>query len=244
MRCLGKDKLFITSVNQSRSASSSCRISVHRHQLVVENVDGKTKRAKWLFNGNKIWHEIPEVKAEASLGYETRQPLHTSKTITIMIAWYQIASGITTPVLEYTNHSLSYVNSILMNDFVRHLQQYNIKIKMKVHMTIEKQRFNDSCIMEDILNITTSNIEIKRLNTCRIYLQVIFLSEISNIKCTTVIAGSLTGDKLKITTFNLDWPNQNKPNTWTWSLWSPTIKILYCTQTQSTILRQSKRLGQ
>ena len=48
-----------------------------------------------------------------------------------MLAWYQIASGITTPVLEYTKNSLSYVNSIWMNDFVRLLQQYNIKIKMK-----------------------------------------------------------------------------------------------------------------
>ena len=36
----------------------------------------------------------------------------TSKAITIMIVWYQIASGITTPVLEYTNHSISYINSV------------------------------------------------------------------------------------------------------------------------------------
>ena len=114
-----------------------------------------------------------------------------------MLAWYQIASGITTPVLEYTKHSLSYINSIWMKDFVRLLQQYNIKIKMKEYMTIKKQRFHDSCIMEEILCITTSNIALKRLNACRIYLRVTFLSERSNIKGTAVIAGSLTGDKKK-----------------------------------------------
>ena len=85
-------------------------------------------------------------------------------------------------------------------------------------MTIKQQRFNDSYIMEDILNITISNIDIKILNACRIYLRVTFLSEISNIKGTAVIAESLTGDKSKITKINLDWPNQNKPNTSTWSL--------------------------
>ena len=75
---------------------------------------------------------------------------------------------------------------------------------MKEHMTIKKQRFNDSCIMEDILNITTSNIDLKRLNACRIYLRVTLLSEMSNIKDTVVIAGSLTGDKSIITKSNLD----------------------------------------
>ena len=89
---------------------------------------------------------------------------------------------------------------------------------MKEYMTIKKQRFNDSCIMEDILNITTSNIDLKQLNACQIYLRVTFLSEISNIKGTAVIAESLTGDKSTITKINLDWPNQNKSNTSTWLL--------------------------
>ena len=61
-------------------------------------------------------------------------------------------------------------------------------------MTKGKQRFNDSYIMEEILNITTTNIDITRLNTCRIYLRATFLSEILNIKGTTIFAGSLTGD--------------------------------------------------
>ena len=72
--------------------------------------------------------------------------------------------------------------------------------------------------MEDILNTTASNIDIERLNACRIYLRVTFLSEISNTKGTTVIAVSLTEDKTKIANSNLDWPNQNKPNASMWSL--------------------------
>ena len=81
-----------------------------------------------------------------------------------------------------------------MNNFLRLLQNYNIKSKMKDNMIIKKERFNDSYIMEDILNTTTFLTNIKRLNACRLYLGVIFLSKISNIKDSAIITGSLIGD--------------------------------------------------
>ena len=34
------------------------------------------------------------------------------------MAWYQMALGITNPVLEYTKNSLSHINSIWTNDFI------------------------------------------------------------------------------------------------------------------------------
>ena len=98
--------------------------------------------------------------------------------------------------------------------------------------------------MEDILNTTTSHTDIKRINACRIYLRVTFLSEISNIKGTAIIAGSLIGDKSKIANSNIDWPNQSNPNLSTWLLWSRRIKRIYCAQSQSTLLWSPKRLGQ
>ena len=75
-----------------------------------------------------------------------------------------------------------------------------------------KQWFNDSCIMEDILITTTSQTDIKRINACRIYLQVTSVSDISNIKGTALIAGSLIGDRSKIANSNIDCPNQRNPN--------------------------------
>ena len=115
---------------------------------------------------------------------------------------------------------------------------------MKENMIPQKQRFNNSCIMEYILNIITSHTDTKRINACRNYLRVTFLSEISNIKGTALITGSLIGDKSKIVNSNLGWPNQSKPNISTWLLWSRTIKRIYCAQSQSGLLRPSKRLGQ
>ena len=66
--------------------------------------------------------------------------------------------------------------------------------------------------MEGILNNTTFLTNLKRINACRFYLGVTFLSEISNMKGSATITGLLIGDNTKLAKINLDWPNQNKPN--------------------------------
>ena len=114
---------------------------------------------------------------------------------------------ITTLVLVYTKYSLLYINSIWTNDFIPLLQKYNIKLKIKVTMRLYKQCYNDSCIMKDILDTTPSLTNIKRLNTCRLYLRITFFSEMCNIIGTALIKRSLTGDKTKIATSTLDYPN-------------------------------------
>ena len=124
-----------------------------------------------------------------------------------------MTSGITTPALEYTKNSLFYINSIWMNDFFRLLQKYNIKIKMKENMILQKQHFNDFCIMEDILNTIPYFTNFKILNVCRLYLGVTFLSEILNIKGSTIITGSVISNNIKIVKSNIDWSNLNKKNT-------------------------------
>ena len=167
-------------------------------------------------NGNKR-------KGVRTLLYKKRH----IKAITILIAWYQMASGITTPALEYTKHSSPYINSIWTNDFLWLLQKYNIKIKMKENMILQKICFNDSCTMEDILNNTTSLTNLKRLNAYRLYLGITFLSEGS-----AIIAWPLIGNNTKHAKINIDWPNKKKPNKVTWSMWSKLIKhIILCTVT-------------
>ena len=103
---------------------------------------------------------------------------------------------------------------------------------MKENMIFQKQRFNKSCIMKDILNNTTALTNLRRLNACRLYLCVTFSSEISNIKGSEIITGSLIYDKTNLAKSNPDWPNQNKPNQVTWSMWSRmTTKNILCTIT-------------
>ena len=105
-----------------------------------------------------------------------------------------------------------------MNNFLRLLQNYNIKSKMKDNMIIKKQRFNDSYIMEDILNTTIFLTNIKRLNACRLYIGTTFLSEISNIKGSVISTRSLIGNNTKLAKSNHDWYNQKIQNKATWLL--------------------------
>ena len=84
---------------------------------------------------------------------------------------------------------------------------------MKENMILQKQHFNDFCIMEDILNTIPYFTNFKILNVCRLYLGVTFLSEILNIKGSTIITGSVISNNIKIVKSNIDWSNLNKKNT-------------------------------
>lgn len=52
--------------------------------------------------------------------------------------------------------------------------------------------------MSDAIKYTSSLTERKRINTCRLYLNVTFLSDIFNILGTSIIHGVLIGNKSSI----------------------------------------------
>ena len=55
----------------------------------------------------------------------------TSKLIFTMLAWYQHVSGLGSPILERYPYNVNYINSYWLNDFVRLLRKYDVKIKLR-----------------------------------------------------------------------------------------------------------------
>ena len=108
------------------------------------------------------------------------QKKDSAKAVYILIAWYQHASGITFPILERTPWTISYVNSAWMKDFNMLLRKHSIKVKLQKKNIPTKQRHNDRCIMHDILSMTSSISIQTVINSCRMHLQVTFLSELTN----------------------------------------------------------------
>ena len=118
--------------------------------------------------------------------------------ITNMIYSFQLASGISTPVLENKQWKIKYVNSTWTTSLVEALQQYNIQLKTQSNFQIKKQRINDSNIMENELNKNDKlTKELKQFNACRLFLQVNYLSEI-----TTIDGRSLDPSIISTTTIN------------------------------------------
>ena len=74
------------------------------------------------------------------------------------------------------------------------------------------QRQNDRFIMDDIHKYTSSIAALKLLNVCRFYIQITFLSDITNLAGDKIIQGTTSGQKQDLPTSKLRWPTQRKPN--------------------------------
>ena len=102
----------------------------------------------------------------------------------------------------------------------------------------KKQRYNDSCLMDTILNSNRSVNELKQWNACKQYLQVTFLSDITTIDEKFLLPGVTDGTNDNIPKSKLEWPNQNSSDKKTWKLWSQTITSIYCISKHSTTIRR------
>ena len=97
--------------------------------------------------------------------------------------------------------------------------------------------------MDDILSSISITKIRRQLNACRLFLQITFISELTNIDGTHLITGILKGDNSKMSTTTRHWPKQGSPTHSTWKVWSKVITQLYCVKTHSNILRKENKLG-
>ena len=147
----------------------------------------------------------------------------TLKAVKLLFHWYQYSYGISNPVLENPSHSTDYVNSIWTNDLTRMLSKYQVQIKLPETNIQKIQRFNNKFIIDDILSSILCTKIRRKLNTCRLFLQITFLSETTDIDDPHLIQGILHGDNSKMPPITLHWPKQGSPNSSTWKVRSKVI---------------------
>ena len=94
--------------------------------------------------------------------------------------------------------------------------------------------------MDDIHKYTSSITTLKLLNACRFYLQITFLSDITNLAGDKILQGATTGQKQDLPTSKLRWPIQRKPNKTTWQVWRSALLTMYCNNGLS--LKHEKKL--
>ena len=133
------------------------------------------------------------------------------------------------------NQSTEYVNSKWTNDLIRVLSKYNVKIKLPDTNIKKLQRFNDKFIMDDLLSSISSTKIRKQLNACRLFLQITFISELTDIDGTHLIHGILKDDSSKMSPTTRHWTKQGSYNSSTWKVWSKVITQLYCVKTHSNV---------
>ena len=80
-----------------------------------------------------------------------------------------------------------------VNNFIKLLQDHGLQIKLRQNFVHVPQRINDRFLMDDITTKIPSKITLQRLNVCRMYLQVNFLSTITDMQDHQVSSSAIRG---------------------------------------------------
>ena len=164
----------------------------------------------------------------------------SANAVHLVIAWFQHASGLTTPILEPPHAASKYVNSIWLSNFINLLSTHQVQMILKIKFTPLPQRYNDNALMDDITQLISSEVTLKRLNACRMFLQVTWTSDIANVKGDKILESALKGEKSIHQISKVQWPLQQRPNEQTWKIWRKTIRQVYCCNNNNLLHRKYK----
>ena len=92
------------------------------------------------------------------------------------------------------------------------IEKFKGQLKLRNTNIKQHQRQNDRFIMDDVHQYTSSTHKLELIDACRLYLQNMFLSEITNLDGDTIIYGATIGFKQDLPENKLKWINQRKPN--------------------------------
>lgn len=77
--------------------------------------------------------------------------------------------------------------------------------------------------------------KLTHLNSCRLYLNILYLRDMTHPDGKTINHNYLVGVKPRYPTSKLKWPTQKYPSVKVWKLWNSTIKKVFHIQNNSTL---------
>ena len=152
-------------------------------------------------------------------------PKHTT-LIQSIVSFYQLSAKTSKRVLEYPNERIDYVNSTWLKDLIQFMARNNIKIITKKYMSIEIQRRNDKCILDEVLQSNLSKSKLIQVNTCRLYLQILFLSDIIEPDGKSVHYMYHSGNRPEYPRSIFKWPRQSNPSKVACKTWHTAMKTI------------------
>lgn len=122
--------------------------------------------------------------------------------------------------------------------WVRTLWEFVSMYDIKIHSDYTKMatpRCNDSFLMEDFVANGVTKTTLKRLHACRIYLQVITVSDICDAAGRLILNDCLNGRLTRDRVSSFKWPAQPRPNQRAWKTWQDTVLRIYSRQTSNRL---------
>ena len=131
--------------------------------------------------------------------------------IQAVVDWHQLSSGLSKSILQYPNQKFSYVSSIWLNNLLQFMEKNKITIVLENTLQFNIQRRNDKSIMDELTRGPSTNNQLIQLNACRLYLNIIHLSDIVYPDGKTINNHFLIGCKPPYPSSKLKWPHQKYP---------------------------------
>jgi hypothetical protein len=157
---------------------------------------------------------------------QVRGDTTTSATIFILLETYQTVTGIDMNPLEDTG-PCSYVDAPWVHNVRSFLHQCNAKIALPALKITHPLRQNDKTLMAVARNQGFTPQAMNQINQCRVFLQVMYLSEICNDNGKHLLRRAIEGtvdqnNQTELSTIcssTLEWPAQPRLSTSAWNQW-------------------------
>jgi hypothetical protein len=149
--------------------------------------------------------------------------------IRIAFAWAQLATGMGFALFEWPEKEVAHLECDWMQSLRTGLASIAARIECVEEHVFKHRRMGDVHIMDQICDSDSfTDIQIWKINACRLFLQVTLLSDIAspcgyNIE-STYYKGAIQ-DRTNWPT--VQYPRQEKPDKTSWSLWRRALHIHY-----------------
>jgi hypothetical protein len=126
---------------------------------------------------------------------------------------------------EYNNYSALLINTNWITEAWEHLKTRKAKVEIDGLWQPTENRERDIVIMESLIaSGRFTNKDLKEINYCHIYLQVFYLSDITNIKGNKIAAWSGRGHTQSGSQSTWEWSVQQRPIAW--KAWKAALEYL------------------
>ena len=151
----------------------------------------------------------------------------TGSLILIDLSHLQLQVGSSTLFLNLPFHNYeNWTESGWLPSIWQFLNKANLKIYIRKAYVPQLQRKHDIALMDFFLSLKYKPAVLRNLNSCRLYLQVIFLSDITTASGTEIEEDAKQGKRFLDRESKLKWPTQQRPSQQAWKQWQEALRFL------------------
>jgi hypothetical protein len=139
-----------------------------------------------------------------------------------------LIAGVSFAPFQFPSSNLPHLDSAWLDSTRNFLAHSRSQIIIPSLPSPKPFRQYDQIIMDMVLRLSLSAGQVKKINYCRLFLQVTRLSEITNLEGNHIDPTAWTGST-RLQSHH-DWPRQGHPGSRTWALWRNAITDAFCQQ--------------